>query len=189
MYFLDGISYRGSICSIRLRKPIFSTTERGWSSCTMKLSTFSVIPLAFGLSAESFPHFFNASVIFCRVCCGGCSRLSSSYSVGWRFSRCLRKLVVLYEETLFPPLGTSASHISHFAVLLFGVSIVKYLQIKDMFALSVALGLYQTKRPLFLCGTACVCTGEWLPCFEGRHDVSRLVRRGGATKKSLIDYG
>ena len=67
----------------------------------------------------------EASILCCVCCCLAWSCISSPCSFACLLFRCLIKLVVLYVETLFPPLRTNVSHTLHFAWLLFGVSTEK----------------------------------------------------------------
>ena len=101
-YLLDGKLYRGCKCSVRLRNPVFSAINDGWSTSTMKLSNFftpDVVPFVFLPPAKN-----------------------SLRSFMWCFFKCLIALVALYVARELPPLWiTACKHcifLSCFAVFL-----------------------------------------------------------------------
>ena len=114
----------------------FSTTDNSWSLSMMKLSNFSVLPLAFTLSAGSLPCFWNDSrsdswqlpSFFCPLA------KYSLCSFTWCFFKCLIALMVLYVARKLPPLWITVLQTLHFAVLLCGVSSVKYFHTADTLA-------------------------------------------------------
>lgn len=128
---LSANKYRGSGCSIRLRKATLSTTERPLSFSAMTFISFSVIVWSFWLSAV-FSRVLNESVILCCVCsCCRLARSSRCFSFAWHLQKCSGKFVRLNIEAFCPPLWTSALHTLHFAVALFFAPQVVS-QIKDM---------------------------------------------------------